>query len=473
MENETGILNLDCFNNYKKTKEAILNSKVIEDNIIINEFFIVIDDCADHLRQFGNFENSIKEISDFLYEKDSSWWINLLIDKIFDNFTGNISKNYDENLFKTMKKAESTVKYTELSSITNHKSSLFIYIFLLISMINKNNDVKLLEKAASRINEKNILSDKIDIFIFWMIMRILINSKKIEWRDKEHIFWNWNKNPDFNFFNKENFNTIPFELIFQFEIFSMNIYIFIFNFIELLKSIKNIKDDRKECLRKELLEPIISSLNRDIEESLKIVNKDYFDFNELLHLHENLCLSLANTDFLNRIIQNIIPIKKEEKKKLEEACYLYDLLDLEFKEKIEIKKTESPDFIIKTKNNERIGIELIRIESEKEHKERTDYYSEMFYIDPSGSDLINQVITKIQEKFKKCNRYNEKRANGEFDKLWLYVHSSIPSKTSTKNIILNYTNNSAPLIERIRDLARDENNCFNAIVWNNNKILLK
>jgi hypothetical protein len=287
-------------------------------------------------------------------------------------------------------------------------------------------------------------------------MRILINSKKIEWRDKEHIFWNWNKNPDFNFFNKENFNTIPFELIFQFEIFSMNIYIFIFNFIELLKSIKNIKDDRKECLRKELLEPIISSLNRDIEESLKIVNKDYFDFNELLHLHENLCLSLANTDFLNRIIQNIIPIKKEEKKKLEEACYLYDLLDLEFKEKIEIKKTESPDFIIKTKNNERIGIELIRIESEKEHKERTDYYSEMFYIDPSGSDLINQVITKIQEKFKKCNRYNEKRANGEFDKLWLYVHSSIPSKTSTKNIILNYTNNSAPLIERIRDLARDE-----------------
>ena len=152
---------------------------------------------------------------------------------------------------------------------------------------------------------------------------------------------------------------------------------------------------------------------------------------------------------------------------------MYDLLDLEFKEKIEIKKTESPDFIIKTKNNERIGIELIRIESEKEHKERTDYYSEMFYIDPSGSDLINQVITKIQEKFKKCNRYNEKRANGEFDKLWLYVHSSIPSKTSTKNIILNYTNNSAPLIERIRDLARDENNCFNAIVWNDNKILLK
>jgi hypothetical protein len=105
MENETGILNLDCFNNYKKTKEAILNSKVIEDNIIINEFFIVIDDCADHLRQFGNFENSIKEISDFLYEKDSSWWINLLIDKIFDNFTGNISKNYDENLFKNNEKS--------------------------------------------------------------------------------------------------------------------------------------------------------------------------------------------------------------------------------------------------------------------------------------------------------------------------------------------------------------------------------
>lgn len=96
MKNGTGILNLDCFNNYKKTKEAILNSKVIEDNIIINEFFIVMDDCTDHLRQFGNFENSIKEISDFLYEKYPSYWINLLVDQIFDNFTGKISNNYDE-----------------------------------------------------------------------------------------------------------------------------------------------------------------------------------------------------------------------------------------------------------------------------------------------------------------------------------------------------------------------------------------
>jgi hypothetical protein len=43
---------------------------------------------------------------------------------------------------------------------------------------------------------------------------------------------------------------------------------------------------------------------------------------------------------------------------------LYALLkDLEFKEKIGIMKTESPDFIdfiIKTKNNEKIGIELIK-----------------------------------------------------------------------------------------------------------------
>ena len=306
MKNETGILNLDCFNNYKKTKEAILNSKVIEDNII-NEFFIVIDDFADHLRQFPNFEDSIKEISYFLYEKDSSWWINLLIDKIFDNFTGKISKNYDENLFKRMKKAESTVKYTQLSNTTNNKSSLFIYIFLLISRIKEINDVKLLEEVILKVNRKNILSDEIDIFIFWMIMRILIKSENIQWKDKEYIFWNWNQNPYFNFFKKENFNS--FELIFQSEIFSMNEN-YIYNFIELLKSIKDIKDDRKECLRKKFLEQVISSLNRDIEESLEIVNKDYFYFDELPHLHENLCCNLANADFLNRIMQNIIPIKR-------------------------------------------------------------------------------------------------------------------------------------------------------------------
>ena len=40
MKNETGILNLDCCNNYKKAKEAILNSKVIEGNVI-NEFFTI------------------------------------------------------------------------------------------------------------------------------------------------------------------------------------------------------------------------------------------------------------------------------------------------------------------------------------------------------------------------------------------------------------------------------------------------
>ena len=136
-------------------------------------------------------------------------------------------------------------------------------------------------------------------------------------------------------------------------------------------------------------------------------------------------------------------------------------------------KTESPDFIIKTKNNEKIGIELIRIESEEEHEGRADYHSGAIWIDPSGSDLEEQILTKIRKKFKKCKKYDEKRTNREFDKLWLYVHYSIPSKTLTKNIILNHINNLAPLIERIRDLARNENNCFNAIVLNNNKILLK
>ncbi len=98
-------------------------------------------------------------------------------------------------------------------------------------------------------------------------------------------------------------------------------------------------------------------------------------------------------------------------------------------------KTESPDFIdfiIKIKNNEKIGIELIRIESEEEHKKRTDYHSRVILIDPSGSDLKEQVLTKIQKKFKKCKKYDEKRTNREFDKLWLYVHYSIPSKTLTK-----------------------------------------
>ncbi len=38
-----------------------------------------MDYCADYLRQSGNFENSIKEISDFLYKKFLSHWINLLI----------------------------------------------------------------------------------------------------------------------------------------------------------------------------------------------------------------------------------------------------------------------------------------------------------------------------------------------------------------------------------------------------------
>ena len=209
----------DCFNRYNKVKEDISSSHTREIRIDdVNEFFAIIDsdDCADYLRQFGNFDNSIKGISDFLYKKFPSRWINLLINKIFDNFTENISKNYDENLFKRMKEAESTA----LSNTTNHKSSLFIYIFLLISTIKEINNVKFLEKAILSVNKKNILSEKINIFIFWIIMRILIKSENIQWKDKKYIFWNWKENPYFNFFKKENFNT--FELIYQSEIFSTN-----------------------------------------------------------------------------------------------------------------------------------------------------------------------------------------------------------------------------------------------------------
>jgi len=473
-ENKNMIPYIDCFNTYKRAKKDVLNLNEIKDEPI-NEFFNVIDNnnCDKYLRNFSGFENSIKKISDFLYEKSPLFWTNLLIGKIFDNFPINISGGDKENLFKDIKSSESAVA-KDYYRINSYKPSFFICIFQLFTIIDKIKDVKLLEEFISRINERNRSSEKIDIFIFWITMRILIKSENIKWRDKEYIFWNWNKNPYFNFFKKENFKT--FESIYKFEIFKTNENIYIYNFIELLKSIKNIDDNGKECLRKKFLEQVISSLNKDIKESLEIVDKVYFDFDELSHLQENLRFNLANADFLNLIMKNIIPIKKEEEKKLKEVCSLYELLkDYDYKEEIEIVKTESPDFIIETKNNKKIGIELIRIESEEEHKNRTDYHSGVIWINHTGSDLIEQVITKIKKKFEKCKKYDEKRINGEFAKLWLYVHFSISSETFIKNIIFDYKNknNTNPLNERIKDLANDANNCFNVVFWNNHKIFLK
>lgn len=483
--------------NYNNVKCRILESKF--DSNQAEKLFFLIDNYSDMHKCL----NSLEEIVDHYIrncEKSILLWIGLLIDKISYKFFNKdynkgkdcnaIPRKYIEIPFKAMIGSEKDIAVGSDWGISDDYTPMFIYIFLLVSTIKKIKNIDLLEESLKNINmsatNADCGADK-EIFINSFTMRLLINSGNIKWEGKKHLFWDWRNNPYLkNCFDINNFNS--FEIINRMKLIEdVNIY----NFIDLLNAIKeDLKNDANE--RKKFEEQVFKELIIQLKKAADVIykmlnhydNEGYIATKEIFRsfdLDSDFIVNnifIGNAHYLNKIIKDIIPIKIDDRKKqdMEEYFHLYFFLkNLREKEKyeiIKIKKTESPDFVLKAHNGEEIGLELISMEQEDEHKpeNRIASLDRAMYVDPYLSDFKKQIEDKIFKKLKKCEEY--KKNIGEFNKLWLYIHSAVLGETSNENILFQQDTHKNILIhfKNVIKKLNQKHNYFDKIYLNNQEL---
>jgi len=493
---------IEYIGRYNDVKSRILKSKF--DSKQVEELFSLIDNYSDMpplLLGYTSFEkkfnDSLEEIVDHYIrncEESILLWIKLLIDKIsYKFFNKDYNKDKDCNaipqksigiLFKTIIYSE---KYVLKSKIPDYNAPMFVYIFLLVSTIKKIKNIDLLEESLKNINmsatsatNADCRADK-EIFIKWFTMRLLINSYNIKWKDKKHLFWDWCNNPYLrNFFDIKNFNS--FESIYRNELIENIDLLNIYNFIDLLNAIKeDLKNDANE--RKKFEEQVFKELIIQLKKAADVIykmlnhydNEGYIATEDIFVLFDSYkyFIFFGNADYLNKIVKDIIhmPIDNRKKQDMEEYFHLYFFLkNLREKEKyeiIKIKKTESPDFVLKAHNGEEIGLELISMEQEDEHKpeNRIASLDRVMYVDPYLNDFKKQIEDKISKKLEKCEAY-KKNIGVSNKKLWLYIHPSVLGETSIKNMLFQQDTHKSIL----RELNQKHNNCFDEIYLDKQKL---
>ncbi len=229
---------------------------------------------------------------------------------------------------------------------------------------------------------------------------------------------------------------------------------------------KKVKSQSDQCF-KNIFE-IINNPDADgyiaTDNFLDYSHSDKFIFNNAF---------IANIYYVNAIVKNLISLtaKITEKQNVEEFFHLYFFLEAFGDEYgiTKIKKTGSPDFILKSKNGD-IGLELVSIEPKDEFipSSRLSSLNEAKWIDPEMTDFKEQLKNKIDKKLKKCHEYKKKTNHGRF---WLYIHSTVLGETGTIYPLFRHDipkNNLNDFSNEIKQL--NQHNCFDKIFINDKEL---
>ena len=493
---------------YENIKYKIINSGEFHNDQITALFCLINDySSATTLGYFwlGNFKSSLEEIVCRIINMDkqsvASWIVSLINEISSRFFKKDYNRSMDSNdipqksleiLFKTIICSETFIDLKNNFRIKDYHPPFFIYIFLLISTIKKINDVSLLEASVKNIDEaaavKKCPEEDKEIFKSWFIIRLLINSENIAWETKNYLFWHWKDNPYFNFFDIDNFDT--FETIYRFQMIDDIKSLKIYNFIDLLNAIRaELSHDQNEkaVFMKNIFKKVKSQSDQCFKNIFEIINNPDAEGyiatdNFLAYSHSDKFIFnnafIANIYYVNAIVRNLIPLtaKITEKQKAEEFFHLCFFLEA-FGDKYEItkikktesptKKTESPDFILKSKNGD-IGLELVSIEPEDEFipQSRLSSLNEAKWIDPEMTDFKEQLKNRIDKKLKKCDEYKKKTNHG---RLWLYIHSAVLGETGTIYPLFRHDipkNNLNDFSNEIKQKQLNQDNHFDKIFIN-------
>jgi hypothetical protein len=468
---------------------------------------------------YGNsqFNSSVKELLRFLLQNYPSEWIDPLLAELFGVFE-KIKENDKNNLFKLFdyiekladeekQKQNSNLKLCDLVKwIDNFASEKFLFlVYLLILSAQEIESKTCIEKIASKAKDNFTINPEDRFLTTWIITETLIGSKKVGWGDKKEFFWKWEENPYFSFFNNEK-TFVNFEVIdndkqggVKGESLDKNnpfLNHFIYNFLQLLHSFeKKVSDEEKQLFREKILKNITLYFQNKSQNFLRIIKRP-FQFSEIynwLDEYKRYQNVFSSFNYLNKLLPGIILIEQKEKERamIKETIHIYDYLnsfvnsfenDIYDLKASTISKHDPLDFIFETKNDYKIGLELIRYEKEEEFQKRASGVS---CLEPrwtpdipnTHKQFIEQLKDKIRKKILKCEKYNEIKQNLNLNELWLYLHPSIISKTFLDLVILY--NLDKDFLEKTKNQIRnliynEKDNCFDKIysLLNNKPILL-
>jgi len=504
---------LNCRSYYDNVKSSILKSE--KNNIVYNiqDFIKIIDYCdgkywdKNHIGVlpsslfYGNsqFNSSVKELLRFLLQNYPSEWIDSLLAELLGVFE-KIKENNKNNFFKLFNYIEKLADenrelYDLVKWINNFASEKFLFlVYLFILSVQEIESKTCIEKIALKAKGNFTINPEDKFLTTWIITETLIGSKKVGWEDKKEFFWEWDENPYFSLFNDEK-TFVNFEVIDNignskqggFE--SLDNH-FIYNFLQLLHSFeKKASDEEKQLFREKILKNITLYFQNKSQDFLRIIKRP-FQFSEIynwLDEYKRYQNVFSSFNYLNKLLPGIIPIEQKERAMIEETIHIYDFVnsfenDIYDLKASTISKHDPLDFIFETKNDYKIGLELIRYEKEEEFQKRASGVS---CLEPrwtpdipnTHKQFIEQLKDKIRKKILKCEKYNEIKQNLNLNELWLYLHPSIISKTFLDLAILDNLDKDfrEKTKNQIRNLIYNEkDNCFDKIysLLNNKPILL-
>ncbi|WP_291490562.1 hypothetical protein [Desulfurella sp.] len=468
-----------CVNSYKKAKQDLLGFQ--GENIVENldNLIQVIDNCAEYLTNFQNFESSIEEILQFLLKRKEYYleWINILAGKLLENFQ-NTSEDQTYHLFNAIEKLSKNCLH-HFDKTQTHEKLFLMYAFLFIMSAKKINSIDYIDKIISmaKIDFTN-KPEKEKLLTTWIIIETLSESKEIKWEEKSNFFWDWQENPYFNFFKDYNttLNILSSIILTDNKVggYSLEEYYYSYIFLQLIHSLDSKLSEKEKSLFKEKV--FTANTNRIFKELHEILaDKDTFYLSELEAPDSNYLLlncAFEGLSYLHHLNKDIIPfISQSERKKIEEIYFLYWLCEYYKNSDYALKtskilKTETPDFILETKTGYRIGIELIAMETEEEFKERSGYSAT--FIDPKEitSSLVKQIRNKINKKQSKC-LYKKRKKELNLNELWLYLHLSFPSETLIKRIVASSLDKdfNKKVECEIKTDFDNKNKCFDKILY--------
>ncbi|MGB9677832.1 MAG: hypothetical protein ACPLZ9_04350 [Candidatus Ratteibacteria bacterium] len=308
----------------------------------------------------------------------------------------------------------------------------FLRYFILMESVNKcisNPDIILsLIKKANTFEEKRLA------------IYVIKNTKKIPWKNKKDIFWEWRENPLFSLNEDlkywDEFSPpmmMDNEIMTQEKIKSYApSYFYFCDLLFLLKEINSQKDKKNRQIDKKEKEKFRKKIFGVLEREIETLNsRTYEDFIKNSQSRQKLqCLLrlLETAEFWNKIVSGIIPIDHENRKKNEELGIILQLLSLgKIKYKIvclQRPNKEPPDYVLYTENHKIIGIEYTRYDEEYEIKRADQELCEPMYLSNTRSkEFAKKLAQIIKEKIKKLKFINR----NSYNEIWLCLYPTTAS----------------------------------------------
>lgn len=404
MANECRNEVLDPLDRFKKNYKQIVSDRVIISEKDLDNFFLSFKSFRNVLMLDGFQTKILPELA--TCARSNRLALNFLLKQISDEYRFHKKSGFKKIECPSNNEEINEVRILNRILLCHFQNNEFQYRGL-NDISSKNNDICLLailtrwfllsiQKSVDKSQLKyliNLLKKNKAFLHNCLIIKIHIQY----FEELEDDFWKWEESP----FLDENYDFF----LYSFPEADPGKHVeFLASLLRelLIKNKKFIFEDRKKKIREKIF-------RLDKKEK----NSEYY----------------AHADRWNNLIKGLIPVAKEEEKKRKEKQSVDALLKyLGIEDDIkQILYHESPDFIVETKGNCKIGIEVTLEDPEKNMRVRGKEPYQGFYVDVKGnSEKFREIIKE------KSDNKQLKRFEGE---LWLLIDSTLP-ETIAKNLVL-------------------------------------